>query len=695
MPKKVTLGIAKETILLEDKPFASGGEGELFKIISPAAHQFSVAKIYFKEKRTSKQEAKINYLIANPPELASLKGHQAVIWLQDSVFEEGVFIGFIMPFAKGAKLEILCSNRIPKQYVREFSRFSLKNKEARDLRLKICFNIATAVFQIHKTHKYVLVDLKPDNIIIQSNGLISIVDIDSVQVVENERMAYPARVATPEFSPPEYYGEAKPGKTVIFETWDRFGVAVIFYKLLFGIHPYAGTSLPPYDTLNNLQDKIKSGLFIHAPSKKGTFQVIPPPHKAFHELPAHLQNLFIRCFEYGHENVYERPTANEWCWGTTPRPPLITMRKLPSMALPMRSIHYTKPISLNATGGDFTIPNLQPVPPSNRRHKKLDASFKLTRLTAVLSVFFVFFWIFFRPIPFTFVTLFQIFSIGFTNILVAAVDYYSLPVVKTKSLTEKFKLKFGKQKREKRHLVNQLIRQMQRIPKAEQETQNEFYQAQTQILQEERLNVDKIVNKYRQLVGRKDQEVLKINQTELKLVQDLEANLLKDIDLTAIKEIEFLPLPDKVIWIAEKIEKPDQDDSSSYLDGLKKVLNDLRPANEIFEKERKRISTAFEEEHQTIQKECETAHEEITAQVALLNETANKQKEKLFKGTLSSHAQNIEKTNEAIQKVKKGILELEDLFQNFNEASNTLLEYKHINFIQYMKQAYLFRKPNI
>jgi serine/threonine protein kinase len=695
MPKKITLGSNNQTLTLEDAPFASGGEGELYRIIAPSAYKSSVAKLYFKEKRTAKQEEKIKYLIENPPELAQQEGHQAVIWLEDSAYEAGNFIGFIMPFAKGAKLEILCSNRIPKQFVNDWKRFSLKVPAARDLRLKICFNIATAVYKIHKTQKYVLVDLKPDNIIIQPNGYISIVDIDSVQVVENERLIFPARVATPEFSPPEYYGEAKPGKTVIFETWDRFGLAVIFYKLLFGIHPYAGTSLPPNDIFVNLQDKIKAGLFVHSPMKKGSFKVIPPPHKAFLSLPVHVQNLFVRCFEYGHENFYERPTANEWCWGTTPRPPLIAMRKLPSMALPMNVVQYTPAISLSVSGGDIKMPNLQTVPPRPYRHKWMETNFLLPRIVAGSAIFFFLFWLFGRTMPFTMITFFQLMSILATGIVVAGLDYYSLDVVKEKDLARKFKKEVGQQKREKRASVNQTIRTLQRIPKAEQEVQNSFYQEQSKILHEERMKIDSIVSNYRKIVTTKDHEVIKLNQLELEKVQAIEVDLLKNVDLKAVKEINFLPLPDKVVWIEQKIEKPDLDDSTDYLKGLKDVLEQIQPLNETFEKEREVIAASFSEKHDAIKDVCETAYNELTTQVGAINIKTKTIKETLFEGTLATHASDIQQTNTALQQVKKEIIELEDLFQNFNSVSNTLLEYKHINFKEYLRLAYLFgkRKP--
>ena len=62
MPKKITLGNSKQIIQLEKKPFAAGGEGELFRIVSPSAYRQLVVKLYFKDKRTEKQAKKLNTL---------------------------------------------------------------------------------------------------------------------------------------------------------------------------------------------------------------------------------------------------------------------------------------------------------------------------------------------------------------------------------------------------------------------------------------------------------------------------------------------------------------------------------------------------------------------------------------------------------------------------------------------------------
>jgi serine/threonine protein kinase len=302
-------------ITLSAKPFAGGGEGNLYKITTPQKLRKYVAKLYHPHKLSSTREEKINYLAAYPPIQSAENGgaHNSVIWVKDALYDKGRFVGFIMPYTEGEKLEILCTPKIPKKIRREWARFDFKKSpKALDMRLKLSFNICAAIHQVHSMERYVLVDMKPDNIIIQTNGLVSIVDTDSVEVVESGKSLFDAPVATPEYTPPEHYRTLDYDPTER-EAWDRFGLGVILYKLMFGIHPFAASSGAPYEQLTTLHDKIKHGLFVHHPAKKSSFTIIPPPHKAFYKLDKSLQDLFFRCFIDGDDDPDLRPSAEEWC----------------------------------------------------------------------------------------------------------------------------------------------------------------------------------------------------------------------------------------------------------------------------------------------------------------------------------------------------------------------------------------------
>lgn len=329
----------QETIQLAAKPFASGGEGALHQITAPQQWQHCVAKIIYPHKRTTQKEAKLYYLLAHPPQLDHQESDAPIIWVQQLLHDQdGQFVGFLMPRATGEKLEILTAPKLPKHLGPEWERLRLGNLQALRLRLKICYNIAVAVHLLHATNRYVLVDLKPDNILIKSNGQVSIVDTDSVEIIEGEKTLFAATVATPEYTPSEYYRGTQPGKARIDTSWDNFSLAIIFYRLLFGIHPFAATAGAPYEQLTSLGDKIQAGLFVHNASHQDQFPVIPPPHQLFHQQDPSLQALFKQAFIQGHEQPQARPLAATWAKVIAEQPLLLTERILPTERLSLEHL---------------------------------------------------------------------------------------------------------------------------------------------------------------------------------------------------------------------------------------------------------------------------------------------------------------------------------------------------------------------
>ena len=163
--------------------------------------------------------------------------------------------------------------------------------------------------QLHQTGKYVLVDIKPENIKISLNGYISIIDLDSLEIVDGNKLLFPAQKLSAEYCPTEV--KHLDFKTqIIPETWDRFSMAVVFYKILFGIHPFAGTGIESYKNLVSHEQKIQAGLFPHG-SRADLMDVVPFPHQNFKALPRHLQKLFLKSFD---EGLY-RPPLRPSCTG--------------------------------------------------------------------------------------------------------------------------------------------------------------------------------------------------------------------------------------------------------------------------------------------------------------------------------------------------------------------------------------------
>ncbi|MDX2303743.1 MAG: WG repeat-containing protein [Microscillaceae bacterium] len=300
-----------QPIEIKSEALGIGAEGSVYEIIYPAHLAGYVVKIYRDIEKAPLKQEKIEYLIKHKPQL---KEPLSVIFPEDIVYQtDGRFIGFIMKKALGEfDLTSLCtfgnSDRLPKEWHDKYNRNApqgLKN------RLKICYNIAAAVNQVHRGGKFTFVDLKPENIKISFDGRVSIVDIDSIAIANGKELIFPAERLTPEYSPAEFT-ETNLKKDVIDETWDRFSISVLFYKILFGIHPYAGTTKGNYAHLNSNEQKIIEGLFPQG-QKSEHFEIIPEPHKKFKEAPYKVRKLFLNCFEEGQFLPSKRPSAADWC----------------------------------------------------------------------------------------------------------------------------------------------------------------------------------------------------------------------------------------------------------------------------------------------------------------------------------------------------------------------------------------------
>jgi len=345
MKQKVKL--SNDTVIeIENSPFASGGEADVYEITSPTNYTKQVLKIYKTEKRTKSKEDKINFLIANKPNLVPLNDHHSVIWPIHTAYISNKFVGYTMPKALGIKLELLCHLKIPKNLSKEWDKFSFQTPGSIEARLKLCFNISAALSQIHSFGSYVLVDMKPDNVIVKPDGLISIIDIDSTEILKNNTLLFPAQVATPEYTPPEYYTSIKDiEKNIIDETWDRFSMAIIFYRLLFGIHPFTASLKTPHEALTNISDIIQKG-FLPFGKSKDKFRIIPPPHNNFAKIDNEIQRLFLNALEESHNKPNLRPSADDWCRILSPDPGIQINRQLPTRSIVCFVPVYTKSLGL-------------------------------------------------------------------------------------------------------------------------------------------------------------------------------------------------------------------------------------------------------------------------------------------------------------------------------------------------------------
>ena len=288
---------------------AKGGEGEVYNI---SGDKNNCVKLYRERFRTKEKESKLKYMTNNPPQDIEGQSHK-VCWPKEIIYEDGEFVGFLMPRAFENSLlpyhlcQLKISKKIDSKWHETFDRDSIKGTISR---LKLCVNIIAAVNRIHATNKYVIVDLKPQNLMVSPSGKVSIIDMDSVQITENKEVLFKAPVSTPEYTPPEVSGVIKK-QIAISKDWDIFSLGVLIYEILCGIHPYVGSAKPPNEGLNTIQEKIKINL-THVVKGEDVFQTLPNPHKTYYSFNLDLKNIFKQIFKPYKLGVSTRPSLEEF-----------------------------------------------------------------------------------------------------------------------------------------------------------------------------------------------------------------------------------------------------------------------------------------------------------------------------------------------------------------------------------------------
>ncbi|MDF5726954.1 MAG: tetratricopeptide repeat protein [Rhizonema sp. PD38] len=263
-----------------------------------------VAKIY--HKPNNDQARKLEVMLAHPPEnpTASL-GHISIAWpieLLKAADGSDRTIGFLMPRIRGMRPIIDFYNpRTRRQHCPLFSYKYL---------LRTARNLAAAFAALHNSG-YCVGDVNESNILVSDTALVTVVDTDSFQVRDPaNNVVYRCPVGKPEFTPPELQNKT-------FSQCDRaiahdlFGLAVLIFQLLMeGTHPYSGIyqgvgEPPPYEA------RIANGHFTYSQKRRVPY-VSTPIAPAWEIIHPGLRELFLRCFEEGHNNPLVRPSAQTW-----------------------------------------------------------------------------------------------------------------------------------------------------------------------------------------------------------------------------------------------------------------------------------------------------------------------------------------------------------------------------------------------
>lgn len=263
-----------------------------------------VAKIY--HTPTVAKGSKLEVMLAHPPENPTANlGHISIAWpveLLQAADGCGSTIGFLMPRIRSMRPIIDFYNpRTRRQHCPLFSYQYL---------LRTARNLASAFAALHASG-YCVGDVNESNILVSDTALVTVIDTDSFQVRDpDSNIVYRCPVGKPEFTPPElqYKTFAQFDRVIAH---DLFGLSVLIFQLLMeGTHPFSGIfqgagEPPPYEA------RIAEGHFTY--SQKRRVPYIPTPIAPSWEiLHPSLQQLFMHCFEDGHNNPLLRPSAQTW-----------------------------------------------------------------------------------------------------------------------------------------------------------------------------------------------------------------------------------------------------------------------------------------------------------------------------------------------------------------------------------------------
>lgn len=282
------------------REIGAGGEARIYALPDDDS---LVAKIY--RRPTEERGRKLLVMLADPPtDPTAGQGHASIAWPIDLLRDRETssqIVGYLMPRAGSARPIMDYYNPAARRVACPLFNYQYLLRTGR--------NLAAVVAALH-ARDYVIGDLNEANILVTATALVTLVDTDSFQVRDLRRNAvYRCSVARPEFTPAELQGRLLHHVDRAPEH-DRFGLAVLLFLLLMeGTHPFAGVYTgegdpPPYEA------RIAGGQFPYG-TRPTLYRPLPlaPPVSL---LPMQLYQLFVRCFQEGHDDPTARPDAQTW-----------------------------------------------------------------------------------------------------------------------------------------------------------------------------------------------------------------------------------------------------------------------------------------------------------------------------------------------------------------------------------------------
>lgn len=299
-------------IVIDEMPFKVLDDYELYRIISPVDLTDCCVKMFNGQNKREHFDAKLKYLCNNIPPAISNNENSIYCWPKDLVLHNHSIAGYIVPsiYDGSISLKELCEEKIKSKFdVSWHENFNRNKPISLQNRIELCINLCKALKNIHDQKHLVLIDLNPKNIYINIGGKVSLDCFDGIQIASSAKILYYGYGTHPEYFPPESK-KLSPSKDQIDETWDRFSLSVILYKLLVGVHPFSIHNGGTYKHINTFAESIQSGLFLQG-SRSEYFET-ENTSSNYSLISDRTKQLFYQSFEMGHTNPNERPTPSDW-----------------------------------------------------------------------------------------------------------------------------------------------------------------------------------------------------------------------------------------------------------------------------------------------------------------------------------------------------------------------------------------------
>jgi len=289
---------------------AGGGQGEVFSILYPQEHVF---KRYFPPEleKDPTLEHRLRAMVDNKPRgWREAGGHITMAWPADLIFEDGAFVGFIMPLVNMKDTVGIHRITNPSDRRRQDPGRPVSWTPSFTWRylVRAGMNLAQVTESLH-TVGTVIGDFNDANVRVGKDARVTLLDCDSMQITDPVSLErFFCRVGRPEFTPPELMN-ADWKTTVRHPSGDVFALAVHLYALLLeGEHPFRGIWSRSGDK-PSVPDLARQGIWAY---QEGGPLTPRPAAIGIDLLSATVRELFRAAFETSVKDPDRRPEAREW-----------------------------------------------------------------------------------------------------------------------------------------------------------------------------------------------------------------------------------------------------------------------------------------------------------------------------------------------------------------------------------------------